>query len=142
MSDDDKWRSSGSMQQAVSDTFRNALKVLKYYEITNIHNTGVSLYAVLKKKINDDTYPRMSDEKDPVREQIQRDAEAAFHELGFVGSETRARIHGMQHQDPIAWNRCLDAVKEIATKQQDEEFDENGYSALDRLKRHIEKLRR
>lgn len=87
----------------------------------------------------------MSDEKDPVREQIERDAEAAFHELGFVGSETRARIHGMQHQDPIAWNRCLDAV----IKEIDNESDylmmswkSKSAEALQKFKDKLENMRR
>ena len=54
-----------------------------------------------------------------IKEQIERDAENRFQELGFVGSETRARIDGATAQDKIATNRTVEAaiaiVKEYAT---------------------------
>lgn len=52
----------------------------------------------------------MSD-KDPVREQIESDAENAFNDedIGSNGS-FYAALELADRQDKIAWNRCLDEV--------------------------------
>lgn len=96
-------------------------------------------------KNNHDLHPyghEMSD-KDPVREQIERDAEKAFNDedIGSNGS-FYAALELADRQDKISWNRCLDEVIRMITVRQDGVYGDSEYSELDRLKQDLEKLRR
>lgn len=90
----------------------------------------------------------MSDEKDPVLAQIESLA-VAYTKL--QGSHDKPEItqhdfvNGAITQDPIAWNRCIDAVLELLRKGDSlyawvgpGEYEHIGYSLLDK----IEKMRR
>jgi len=87
----------------------------------------------------------MSD-KDPVREQIERDAEKAFNDedIGSNGS-FYAALELADRQDKIAWNRCLDEVMYDIDKEVHilmTAWKSSRAEPLIALKERLEKLRR
>lgn len=82
----------------------------------------------------------------PVYSQIATDA-IAYGEAHCI---VHPRHHvefaaGAIHQDPIAWNRCLDEVMKIMDNDIDELssiWNMRGAAILQRLKEELEKLRR
>lgn len=84
----------------------------------------------------------MSD-KDPVREQIERDAvsfnpDSIYRITAVRDQQLKFFKKGATHQDPIAWNRCLDEVRENSV-----EFNPFGVEKYLVINKEVfEKLRR
>lgn len=85
----------------------------------------------------------MSD-KDPVREQIERDAvsfnpDSIYRITAVRDQQLKFFKKGATHQDPIAWNRCLDEVIRIALIKRTSFNDD---TAMQMFIQELEKKRR
>lgn len=69
-------------------------------------------------------------------------ARTVFNEDGIPVNYRDGFVDGATSQDQIATNRTVEAAIQIAEHLRDGEFDDTGYSALDRLIKELEKLKR